>query len=132
MKSITMKNAMLIAEYVEANTELDQPINIHVTGCPHSCAQHFIGDIGLLATKLGEEAIEGFHLYLGGGYGVDQRIGVEVARNVPATDAPRMLAGLIDNYLAQRSSTDESFAAFSLRHTPDQLRAMLPQKVTVA
>ena len=128
----TKKNAMLIADYLEANTELDQPINIHVTGCPHSCAQHFIGDIGLLATKLGEEAIEGFHLYLGGGYGVDQRIGVEVARNVLATDTPRMLAGLIENYLAHRSSVDEAFAAFSLRHTPDQLRAMLPEKVTVA
>ena len=31
--------------------KLDQPINIHLTGCPNSCAQHYMGDIGLLGTK---------------------------------------------------------------------------------
>src|SRR5206468_7442342 len=50
----TKKHAMQIAAYLESKLELDQPINIHLTGCHHSCAQHYIGDIGLIATRIGK------------------------------------------------------------------------------
>ena len=60
-----------IAQWCEARVVLDGPVNIHLTGCHHSCAQHYIGDIGLLACKVeeGEEQIEGYHVYVGGGFG---------------------------------------------------------------
>ncbi len=48
----TKGHAMQAADYLEGRVKLDQPINIHFTGCHHSCAQHYIGDIGLLATKV--------------------------------------------------------------------------------
>ena len=52
---------------------LDDPINIHLTGCPNSCAQHYIGDIGLLGVKvqISEEGdqVEGYHIHIGGGFG---------------------------------------------------------------
>ena len=35
-----------IADHIEAAVALETPVNIHLTGCPHSCAQHYIGDIG--------------------------------------------------------------------------------------
>ena len=47
----TKGHALALADYLEKKVTLDQPINIHLTGCPHSCAQHYMGDIGLLATK---------------------------------------------------------------------------------
>jgi ferredoxin-nitrite reductase len=47
----TKGHAAALADYLEKRVELDQPINIHLTGCPHSCAQHYMGDIGLLGTK---------------------------------------------------------------------------------
>jgi ferredoxin-nitrite reductase len=123
----TKRNALQLADHLEQHVpQLDQPINVHLTGCPHSCAQHFIGDIGLLATKVGEEAREGYHLFVGGGYGVDQRIGVELARNVLADDVARVVQALVEAYLARRASAEEAFQSFSLRHTPEQLRAMLP------
>ncbi|MEO8271772.1 MAG: NirA family protein [Aureliella sp.] len=50
--SDTKRHALQIAERVEQHVELDQPVNIHVTGCHHSCAQHYIGDIGLIAAKV--------------------------------------------------------------------------------
>ena len=50
--SNTKGTAMAIAEWVEPRVALDTPINIHLTGCPHSCAQHYIGDIGLLAARV--------------------------------------------------------------------------------
>ena len=68
------------------------PVNIHFTGCPHSCAQHYIGDIGLLGTKVpvGEDdMVEGYHVFVGGGYGADQGIGREIYRNVVAGGCPR-------------------------------------------
>ena len=67
--SNTKGHALRLADYLEARVALDLPINIHLTGCHHSCAQHYIGDIGLLAAKVerGEDSVEGYHVYIGGG-----------------------------------------------------------------
>ncbi len=47
----TKGHALELVDHLENRLELDVPVNIHVTGCPHSCAQHYMGDIGLLGTK---------------------------------------------------------------------------------
>ena len=61
--SDTKRHAEAIAAWCEARVELDGPVNIHLTGCHHSCAQHFISEIGLLAAKIepddGGDAIVG-------------------------------------------------------------------------
>ena len=46
----TKGHALGLADYLDKRVKLDQPVNIHLTGCPHSCAQHYMGDIGLLGT----------------------------------------------------------------------------------
>ncbi len=60
---------------------LDTPVNIHLTGCHHSCAQHFISEIGLLACKVQEgddgDAVEGYHMLIGGGFGPQAALGRE-------------------------------------------------------
>jgi len=43
--------ALALVDYLNKRVKLDQPINIHLTGCPNSCAQHYIGDIGLQGVK---------------------------------------------------------------------------------
>jgi ferredoxin-nitrite reductase len=48
----TKTHAEEIADWCEARVKLDQPVNIHLTGCHHSCAQHYIGDIGLVAARV--------------------------------------------------------------------------------
>ena len=48
----TKGHALALADYLEKKLKLDQPVNIHLTGCPNSCAQHYMGDIGLLGTKV--------------------------------------------------------------------------------
>lgn len=68
--SDTKRHALEIADHLDARIDLDQPLNIHLTGCPNSCAQHYVGDIGLLATKVdaeGDTEVEGYHLIAGGG-----------------------------------------------------------------
>src|SRR6185437_14295235 len=50
--SDTKRHAEEIARWCEARVTLDTPVNIHLTGCHHSCAQHFVSEIGLLACKV--------------------------------------------------------------------------------
>ena len=48
----TKEHAAEIADHVDARLSLDAPVNVHLTGCHHSCAQHYIGDIGLMGVKV--------------------------------------------------------------------------------
>jgi ferredoxin-nitrite reductase len=124
--SDTKRHAEDIAQWCEARVNLDGPVNIHLTGCHHSCAQHYIGDIGLLACKVEEddEQIEGYHIYVGGGFGPDAALGREIYRDIKAQDAPRAVERMLKGYLANRSSCDETFLAFSRRHQVDTLKQM--------
>lgn len=126
--SDTKRHGDAIASWCESRLDIDGPLNIHLTGCHHSCAQHYIGDIGLLAARvaINEEGdtVEGFHFYTGGGFGADAAIGREVYRDVKAEDAPRAVEALLRAYLANRASPDETFAAFSRRHDAETLRTM--------
>src|SRR5258707_14088663 len=96
-----------LARYLDKKLHLDQPINIHLTGCPNSCAQHYIGDIGLLATKVddgGESEVEGYHLVVGGGSGADLSLGREIARDIAAEAGPRRLESMLRGFLARREA----------------------------
>ena len=124
--SDTKRHALASLDFLEPRVALDTPINIHFTGCPNSCAQHYIGDIGLLGAKIpsGDAAeIEGYHVYLGGGYGERRELAREVMREVPHDALPRVLERLMGAYLAHRKSAAETFQDFSKRHSPDALRA---------
>jgi ferredoxin-nitrite reductase len=126
--SDTKRHAEEIARWCESRVALDGPINIHLTGCHHSCAQHYVGDIGLLACKVqeSEEApeIEGYHLLVGGGFGPDARLAREICRDVKAAEVPPLIERLLKAYLAQRVSQDETFLAFTGRHDDAALKAM--------
>ncbi|MBS0530824.1 MAG: NirA family protein, partial [Proteobacteria bacterium] len=112
---------------------LDTPLNIHLTGCHHSCAQHYISDIGLIAAKVpgssDDETVEGYHLFAGGGFGPDADIGQEVYRDLKAEDAPKTIERLLKAYMAHRTSSDETFLAFSRRHGGDSLRKLADAEI---
>ena len=84
--SDTKRHAEEIAAWCESRVELDGPVNIHLTGCHHSCAQHYIGDVGLLACKVegadDAPAVEGYHILVGGGFGPDAALAREIYRDV--------------------------------------------------
>ncbi|MGH8672519.1 MAG: NirA family protein [Burkholderiales bacterium] len=118
--SDTKYHATQIADHLEARIKLDQPITIHLTGCPHSCAQHHISDIGLLGTKTqteNDEEIESYHVYVGGSYGSQQKVAREVYRGIAATDVPRLLERMLSAYLAHRTSAGETFNEFVAHHS---------------
>jgi ferredoxin-nitrite reductase len=133
--SDTKRHAEDIARWCEARVELDGPVNIHLTGCHHSCAQHYIGDIGLIACKVqvSEEgdAVEGYHILVGGGFGPDAGLAREIYHDVKAEDAPPTVERMLKGYLAQRSSRDETFLAFARRHEVDALAKIFAGADTV-
>lgn len=126
-ESDTKGHAALIAASIAGRFSFSDAINIHLTGCPHSCAQHYIGDIGFLGAqmpKAGDDArIEGYHMYLGGGSDDQQALAREIARNVPALELPGMVSHLLEQYQTKMLA-GETFFAFAARHSVDELRSM--------
>jgi ferredoxin-nitrite reductase len=107
---------------------VDTPLNIHLTGCHHSCAQHYISDIGMIAAKVpvgdGDDTVEGYHLFAGGGFGPQADIGREVYRDLKAEDAPQTVEKLLKAYLAHRAAPSETFLSFARRHDGEALRKL--------
>ena len=126
--SNTKRHAAEIGDWCEPRVNIDTPLNIHVTGCHHSCAQHYISDIGLIAAKVdvGEDVdpVEGYHLFTGGGFGPDADVGQEVYHDLKAEDAPRTVEKLLKAYLAHRASPEETFLTFARRHDGETLRKL--------
>jgi ferredoxin-nitrite reductase len=126
--SDTKRHAAEIARWCEERVDLDGPVNIHLTGCPHSCAQHYISEIGLLACKVqaSEEGdtVEGYHIFVGGGFGPNAALGREIYRDVKAEVAPQVIERMLKGYLADRASPQEGFLEFCRRHEIDALKAM--------
>jgi len=125
--SNTKRHAEEIASWCETRVALDTPVNIHLTGCHHSCAQHFVAEIGLLACKVqaneNADPVEGYHVLVGGGFGPDAALGRELYRDVKAEDAPQTVERILRTYLAHRASPQESFIDFARRHEIDALKA---------
>lgn len=122
----TKGHAMLIASHLEETVEMDQPLNIHVTGCHNSCAQHYIGDIGLqgASVPVGEDdMVEGYHIVVGGGYGSRGNVGRQIFDSVPFEKVPSIIEKILVAYLGNRTDKSESFVSFAKRSSDEQLIA---------
>jgi ferredoxin-nitrite reductase len=121
----TKGHALELIKHLEKKLEFDQPVNIHVTGCPNSCAQHYMGDIGLLGTKArGEDA---YHVFVGGGFGKNQAVGRQVFSGVSAGELPATVEKLLRVYLKHRAGR-ESFLQFSTRHDLNALQTFFAEE----
>jgi ferredoxin-nitrite reductase len=121
----TKGQALALASYLNKQVQLDQPINIHLTGCPNSCAQHYIGDIGLQGVKVnaGGGSGEGYNIVFGGGCGTNGAIAKEVFKGISFGEVPVLLERALRKYLSRRQA-GESFADFTRRHELRQLQEM--------
>lgn len=116
----TKSHALELANLLDARFRIEQPLNLHVTGCPHSCAQHYIGDIGLLGTKV--NAREGYQVVIGGGSDLDQGLARELFPAIEYSQLPALMERLFAGYM-ERRSPEESFLEFSRRHSIEELRS---------
>ena len=120
-QSNTKAHALELIRYLDKRIELDQPVNIHFTGCSNSCAQHYIGDIGCLGVKVwGEDA---YHVFIGGGFGRNQTVGRQVFSGISVKELPTMIEKILRAYLKHRYGR-ESFQQFSTRHDVGRLQEM--------
>jgi ferredoxin-nitrite reductase len=118
--SDTKMHAVVLARQLDKNFPLlDQPINLHVTGCSHSCAQHYVGDVGLMGVKVGGE--EGYQVLLGGGTDQQQGIARELIPAIKFSELPPVMDRLFQAYTGKRNS-GESFLDFTRRHDLEALK----------
>jgi ferredoxin-nitrite reductase len=115
--------AAVSQHFASSGLVVEQPVNIHFTGCAHSCAQHYCGDIGLIGVKQPDGA-DGFHMVLGGGMDHEQGIAREVFRGVRATEVPALAEKILRTYNAKKSS-GETFVQWTRRHTVKELQEFL-------
>ncbi len=120
----TKGHALKLADWLDKRIKLDQPVNIHVTGCPNSCAQHYMGDIGLLGTKVKVmgESQDGYHVFVGGGFGAHQAVGRQVFNGIAFDSLPPLIEKMLRGYLRHRTE-GETFQAFTARHDLNTLQA---------
>ncbi len=116
----TKSHAVSLANFLDERFQIEQPINLHVTGCPHSCAQHYIGDIGLLGTKVGGQ--EGYQVVIGGGSDQDQGLARELIPTIAFSDLPPVMERLFHSYTTLRSP-DETFLGFTRRQSITDLKS---------
>jgi len=115
----TKGHAVALGKALDDKIQLDLPVNIHFTGCHHSCAQHYIGDIGLMGVPVKDEegnTHEGYNIVLGGGTDDDQFVALEVFKGIRHDLISTLIEELLKGYLNQRND-GETFAHFT-RRTP--------------
>ena len=99
---------------------IDDPITrkmrIHMSGCPNSCGQHHIADIGFhgAAIKVGNRQIPAYHMFIGGTYRTEEmRLGTLVPKvRIPAKRVPDAVERVIDLYHADRADEQELFSTW--------------------
>jgi len=117
-----------LAQYLDEHVELDTPVRIHMVGCPNSCGQRQIADIGLQGAlvKTEQGIVDAFDLFVGGTLGPSARFNHRLKGRVPAEQLGPVLAQLIEAYKAERLA-DEAYWQYVERVGVAHIQAQLDQ-----
>lgn len=123
----SMNLGAALADVVKVYTDPQvRQLNIKVSGCPNSCGQHWIGDIGFYgnARKIDGREVPYYLMLLGGGYDTSgvMRFGLAV-QSIPARLAPEAVRRVLDHYISKRQGA-ESFRDYVVRQKVETFRAM--------
>ena len=122
----TKQDALGIVHHLQERFTLDSPINIHLTGCPNSCAQHYIGDIGLVGTAAPGGG-EGYNIVIGGGSDADQGLARPLCGPVPSSEINHILEHVIGCFVSERTEK-QTFLEYARSLPDDELPRLLPQQ----
>ncbi len=116
----------LVEELEERLPGFDQHLKLHVTGCPNSCGQHWIADIGIDGKKMKVDGqlVDAYYFCVGGALGLYQATARPVGYRCLATEVPDAIERLLRQYLGERETT-ENLRQFFARHTDTELRNFL-------
>ena len=123
----------LVGELDERFPGFDQHLKLHVTGCPNSCGQHWIADIGIEGKKIKVDGKmqDAYYFCVGGALGLHQSIARPVGYRCLATEVPNAISRLLQKYLGERGA-DDNLRRFFSRHTDVELREYLAGEAVVA
>ncbi len=119
----------LVEELEERLPGFEQHMKIHVTGCPNSCGQHWIADIGIEGKKIkvnGEQQ-DAYYFCVGGAVGLHQSIARPIGYRCLAREVPEAIERLLRRYLEERLP-GENLRAFFARYSDQELRECLAGK----
>src|ERR1051326_2864923 len=113
----------LVEELEERLPGFDQHLKLHVTGCPNSCGQHWIADVGIEGKKLrvNGQMVDAYYFCVGGALGLHQSTARPVGYRCAATEVPDALERLLGEYQAQREPGGMPRRFFA-RHKDTELR----------
>lgn len=116
----------LVEELEERLPGFDQHLKLHVTGCPNSCGQHWIADVGIEGKKIKQHGrlVDAYYFCVGGALGLHQATARPVGYRCAATEVPDALERLLGAYRAQREP-GENLRRFFARHSDAELREFL-------
>jgi sulfite reductase (ferredoxin) len=116
----------LTTELDERLPGFDQQLKLHITGCPNSCGQHWIADIGIEGKKIKVDGkmVDAYYFCVGGALGQFASIARPIGYRCAATDVPDAIERLMLAFQSERSS-GENLRQFFARHSSDALRAVL-------
>lgn len=123
----------LVEEMEERLPQFDQELKLHVTGCPNSCGQHWIADVGIEGKKIKSDGrlVDAYYFCLGGAVGRNQAVARPVGYRCPASEVPEALERLLLRYLEERFR-GENLRQFFARHSEQQLREFLAGEMVAA
>jgi sulfite reductase (ferredoxin) len=123
----------LVEELEERLPGFDQHLKLHVTGCPNSCGQHWIADLGIEGkkTKVNGQMVDAYYFCVGGALGFHQATARPVGYRCPATEVPEAIERLLRQYLAVREP-GENLRKFFVRHSDTELRGFLAGELVEA
>jgi len=104
----TKNRALGIIKELSAELFVAKPVRIHWTGCPNSCGQPQVADIGLMGTKTRKDGktLEGVDLWMGGTVGKDAKLGSCVKKGIPCDDLKPILQDLLIEQFGARPKTE--------------------------
>ncbi len=116
----------LVDELEERIPGFDQQLKLHVTGCPNSCGQHWIADIGIEGKKIKHEGalVDAYYFCVGGSVGAHAATGRPVGYRIPAAEVPSAIERLLTTYQGTRRP-EENLRTYFARHSSEELRAQL-------
>ncbi|MGB3188737.1 MAG: ferredoxin--nitrite reductase [Limnoraphis sp.] len=93
----TKNRALALVKELEAELTFTKPVRIHWTGCPNSCGQPQVADIGLMGTKTRKDGkmVEGVDLFMGGKVGKEAELGTCVKKGIACEDLKPLLRDLL-------------------------------------
>jgi len=126
--------ARWLVEELEARLPgFEQHVKLHITGCPNSCGQHWIADLGIEGKKVKVDGalVDGYYFCVGGGVGRHQSVARPIGLRLAATDVAPAIERLLHVFLDERRGA-ENFRQFAARHTDDELRVLLAGELVEA